>query len=89
MQSLTGHDGRRGYISHTAVLPAHQRQGVGKRLVEIALKALKEQGINKVNLVAFAHNEKGNAFWEKMWFTQRSDLVYRDRALADMVRIDT
>lgn len=86
---LTGHDGRRGYISHTAVLLAHQRQGVGKRLVETALKALKEQGINKVNLVAFARNEKGNTFWEKMGFTQRPDLIYRNRTLTDMVRIDT
>ena len=25
-----------------------------------------QEGINKVNPVAFAHNEKGNAFWEKM-----------------------
>ena len=61
---LTGHDGRRGYISHTAVSPACQRQGIGKQLVEAALAALKMQKINKVNLVAFAHNEKGNAFWE-------------------------
>ena len=59
---LTGHDGRRGYISHTAVSPACQRQGIGKQMVETALKALKAQGINKVSLVAFAHNEKGNAF---------------------------
>lgn len=86
---LTGHDGRRGYISHTAVAPSYQRQGVGKQLVETALNALKAQGINKVNLVAFARNEKGNAFWEKMGFTQRPDLIYRNRTLADMVRIDT
>lgn len=86
---LAGHDGRRGYISHTAVSPAHQRQGVGKQLVEAALNALKQQGIHKVNLVAFAHNEKGNAFWESMGFTQRTDLIYRNRALADMVRMDT
>ena len=86
---LAGHDGRRGYISHTAVSPAHQRQGVGKQLVEVALNALMKQGINKVNLVAFAHNEKGNAFWEKMGFTQRPDLIYRNRTLVDMVRIDT
>ena len=86
---LTGHDGRRGYISHTAVSPAYQRQGIGKQLVDTALNALKEQGINKVNLVAFAHNEKGNAFWEKMGFTQRPDLIYRNRTLVDMVRIDT
>ncbi len=86
---LTGHDGRRGYISHTAVSPAHQRKGVGTQLVKAALNALKEQGINKVNLVAFARNEKGNAFWESMGFTQRTDLIYRNRTLVDMVRIDT
>ena len=86
---LTGHDGRRGYISHTAVSPVHQRQGIGKQLVGAALNALKEQGINKVNLVVFARNEKGNAFWEKMGFTQRPDLIYRNYALVDMVRIDT
>ena len=86
---LTGHDGRRGYISHTAVSPAYQRQGIGKQMVEAALNALKAQGINKVNLVVFARNEKGNAFWEKMGFTQRSDLIYRNRTLVDMVRIDT
>lgn len=86
---LTGHDGRRGYISHTAVSPVHQRQGIGKQLVDSALNALKKEGINKVSLVAFARNEKGNSFWEKMGFTQRTDLIYRNRSLADMVRIDT
>ena len=86
---LTGHDGRRGYISHTAVSPAHQRQGIGKQLVETALKALEQQGIHKVNLVVFSYNEKGNAFWESMGFTTRSDLIYRNRTLTDMVRIDT
>lgn len=86
---LTGHDGRRGYISHTAVSPAHQRQGIGRELVETALKALNEQGIHKVNLVAFSHNEKGNAFWETMGFTTRPDLIYRNRTLTDMIRIDT
>lgn len=86
---LAGHDGRRGYISHTAVSPAHQRQGIGKQLVESAVKALKAEGIHKVNLVVFAHNEQGNVFWEKMGFTERPDLVYRNRTLVDMVRIDT
>lgn len=86
---LTGHDGRRGYISHTAVSPDYRRQGVGRQLVETALNALKAQGINKVNLVAFAHNEQGNAFWEKMGFTTRPDLIYRNKTLADMIRIDT
>lgn len=86
---LSGHDGRRGYISHTAVSPAFQRRGIGKRLVGAALAALREQGIAKVNLVVFARNETGNAFWEKMGFTERPDLVYRNRTLIEMTRIDT
>ena len=86
---LTGHDGRRGYIYHTAVAPDCQRQGTGKKLVDAALEALRDAGITKVALVAFSRNEVGNAFWEKMGFTVREDLVYRNRALVEMTRIDT
>ena len=86
---LCGHDGRRGYISHTAVLPALQRRGTGRALVAAALDALKREHISKVNLVAFQRNERGNAFWEKMGFTTRPDLVYRNRALVELRRIDT
>ena len=85
---LAGHDGRRGYISHTAVREDAQRQGVGTALVEAVLEALQAEGIRKVALVVFARNEKGNAFWEKLGFTGRDDLVYRNKALAELVRID-
>ncbi len=86
---LSGHDGRRGHISHTAVSPAFQRRGIGKALVEAALAALRKQDIAKVNLVVFARNEAGNAFREKLGFTERPDLIYRNRTLAEMTRIDT
>lgn len=36
-------------------------------------------GIRKAALVVFSHNEEGNRFWEKMGFTAREDLVYRNR----------
>ena len=86
---LAGHDGRRGYIYHTAVQPAHQKQGVGHALVQAALTALKSEGVTKVALVAFRRNERGNAFWEKEGFTLREDLSYRNLSLTDMNRIDT
>lgn len=86
---LAGHDGRRGYISHTAVAPNHQRRGIGAQLVEAALDGFKAEGIAKVALVAFARNESGNAFWERQGFTVREDLIYRNRALAEIVRMDT
>lgn len=86
---LCGHDGRRGHISHTAVLPARQGRGIGRALAEAAVEGLRRQGISKVNLVVFRDNEAGNAFWERMGFAARRDLNYRDLALTDMVRMDT
>ena len=86
---LSGHDGRRGFIHHTAVRPDCRKMGLGKQLADAALAALKQEGISKVALVVFAHNEGGNAFWEKMGFTQRQDLAYRNLALRELIRMDT
>ena len=85
---LCGHDGRRGIIQHACVSPDYRRLGIGNRLVELALGALKDEGINKVLLVAFKKNEGGNAFWEAQGFTLREDLNYRNKALTELVRID-
>ena len=86
---IAGNDGRRGYIYHTAVSPDYRRRGIGSKLVTAAMNALKEQGINKAALVVFSKNQDGNRFWEKMGFTVREDLVYRNKAIVEMVRIDT
>ena len=85
---LCGHDGRRGIIQHACVSPDHRRLGIGNKLVELALGALKDEGINKVLLVAFKKNTGGNAFWEAQGFTLREDLNYRNKALTELVRID-
>jgi len=87
---MSGHDGRRGYIHHTAVAVSERNQGIGKRLVEEALSALKNEGINKVAFVVFRKNEMGNAFWERIGFEERTDLVYRNKVIsnAEMKRID-
>ena len=86
---MAGHDGRRGFIYHTAVSPQLRRQGIAARMVERVLETFRTLGIHKVALVVFGQNEDGNRFWEKMGFTVREDLVYRNRALAEMVRTDT
>ena len=86
---LAGHDGRRGTIYHMAVAEAFRRQGVATALVERCLEALRAEGIHKVALVAFKYNEAGNAFWERMGFTVRDDLNYCNRALTELIRIDT
>ena len=86
---IVGNDGRRGYIYHTAVNPQYRKQGIAKSLVDTAMTALQKIGINKAALVVFDRNEIGNDFWEKMGFTVRNDLVYRNKALSEMIRRDT
>ena len=86
---IVGNDGRRGYIYHTAVNPQYRKRGIARQLVETAMQALKQCGINKAALVVFEKNENGNAFWEKIGFTVREDLVYRNKAITEMIRIDT
>lgn len=86
---LCGHDGRRGFIYHTTVKLAYRKQGIGKKLVEAAMNALEEEGIQKTALVVFSHNDTGNAFWEKLGFTSREDLTYRNKLIHQLERIDT
>jgi len=78
---LSGHDGRRGFICHTAVKVCKRKHGIGNALVEAAMEALKNEGINKVALVAYADNVIGNEFWEKQGFAVRTDLTYRDKEI--------
>ena len=86
---MAGHDGRRGYLHHTAVLSAYRNQGIAKTLVEAAMKALEKEGIHKVALVAFKKNEIGNGFWEHIGFVEREDIVYRNKNIHYLDRIDT
>lgn len=78
---LCGHDGRRGYIYHTAVNTDYREKGVGKALVGVALNALKKEKINKVALVTFASNDLGNKFWQSLGFDKRDDLIYRNLSI--------
>ena len=86
---LAGHDGRRGFINHTAVLPDYRKRGIAKKLVDNTMDALDKEGIKKVALVVFKHNEIGNGFWDNIGFTDREDLVYRNKNIHVLDRIDT
>jgi len=75
---LAGHDGYRGFIHHTAVSVSHRGIGIGTKLVNTAVDAIRNEGINKIVLVAFKTNTLGNSFWERRGFSIREDLYYRD-----------
>ncbi|MCD7894992.1 MAG: GNAT family N-acetyltransferase [Erysipelotrichaceae bacterium] len=86
---MAGHDGRRGYIYHTAVSEKYHNHGIASQLVDKVINALYEIGISKVALVVFERNEAGNAFWEKQGFSVRNDLIYRNKSLVEIERMDT
>ena len=86
---MAGYDGRRGYIRHTAVLPDYRNQGIAKRLVDCAVSALDKEGVNKAALVVVEKNDIGNGFWEHIGFEKREDLVYRNKNIHVLNRIDT
>lgn len=78
---LCGHDGRRGYIYHTAVNIEYRGRGIGRTLVNTVINALKKEDINKVALVVFSSNDLGNKFWQSLGFIRRNDLIYRNLSI--------
>ena len=75
---LCGHDGRRGCFYHVCVQKEYRKHGIGKAMAVFCMKALQEEEINKVSLIAFQTNEGGNQFWKKVGWTFRDDLNYYD-----------
>ena len=71
---LAGHDGRRGYIHHLAVLPDHRKMGIGRMLVDNCLKVLKKAGILKCHIFIFNDNVNGQKFWKSIGWTHRNDI---------------
>ncbi len=60
---LCGHEARRGYLHHLAVLPESRRKGLGSSLVDHCLRKLADIGIPQCNIYVLGDNEQGRRFW--------------------------
>ena len=80
---MSGHDGRRAYIGHTAVSLSERNKGIGTDLLNAAIDALKQEGLNLIGLFVFNENKIGNEFWKNKGFSERTDLVFRNKNLTD------
>lgn len=78
---LCGHDGRRGCLYHVCVDKDYRMRGIGKAMVVFCMKALQDEKISKVSLIAFTKNDIGNTFWKQIGWTKREDLNYYDFVL--------
>jgi ribosomal protein S18 acetylase RimI-like enzyme len=72
---LCGNDGRRGYLHHLAIAAEARRQGIGKSLVQACLQRLSDLDIAKCNIFVYADNVAGQAFWKKLGWLGREDLL--------------
>lgn len=80
---LCGHDGRTATFYHVCVREDYREHGIGRAMVSSAIQALREEKINKVNLIAYKDNEIGNHFWSSEGWNRRDDLNYFDLSLND------
>ena len=80
---LCGHDGRRGYLCHLAVLPEYRRQGLGRLLVDRCLAALASLGVPKCNIFLYTDNGPGEQFWKRCGWSAREDLKVLQRRTTD------
>ncbi len=71
---LAGHDGRRGFIHHMAVLPEYRRRRIGHRLAEKAIEMITNDGIDKTHIFCYRNNETGQNFWKNFGFKKREDV---------------
>ena len=69
------HDGRRGTLRHLVVKPECRTGGIGRALVNQALDSLHRAGIDKSLIDVFADNSNAIAFWERMGWEVRKELV--------------
>ena len=80
---LCGHDGRRGYIYHTVVLTEYRGRGIASALVEMAVDALRKEGITRVCLNVMGTNEQGKKFWIGKGWEKKDFLEFYSKAITD------
>jgi N-acetylglutamate synthase len=66
--SLCGHDGRRGLLYHLAVASEYRGRGIGKQILRMGLKGLRESGISRVIILVAKDNLVGQKFWTSQGF---------------------
>lgn len=80
---MCGHDGRRGFLYHLAVLPAYRQRGVGRAMVERCLHALGSLGLLRCNILIYVDNHAGEQFWKRGGWYDRSELKLLQRDITD------
>jgi GNAT superfamily N-acetyltransferase len=66
--------GRAGYIMNVVTVPPYRRRGVGRRMMQVMLTWLAEQGIRRVELHT---TEMGRPLYEELGFVDGNEMQLR------------
>lgn len=72
---LCGHDGRRGYLHHMVISEEYRMKGIGRKLFQKCVDALKEIGIYKCHLFVKKSNIQALEFWKRLNLEERDDIT--------------
>lgn len=74
LRGMSGHDGKRGLIQHLAVEPKERKSGIGTKLLDKCLDALKMEGIIKSHIHVVKDNGLAKDYWINRGWIDRSDI---------------
>ena len=81
--AMFGYDGHRGWLNYFAVLPAFQKQGFGKQLLQRGEQTLIKLGCPKLNLQIRTDNTPAIDFYTATGYTQDAVISMGKRLIDD------
>jgi ribosomal protein S18 acetylase RimI-like enzyme len=70
------HDSSIGHIPNISLTPQSRGQGVGRQLIELALKRFREHGLSHAKIETLAQNEIGNHLYRSVGFKEVAQQVH-------------
>ena len=79
---VAGWDGWRGSVYRLVVAPSVRRQGVGRKLVDEAVRRLSARGARRLAAIVVEDDEAAVAFWSASGWTRQSARLRYVRTIA-------
>ena len=74
--AMVGHDGHRGWVYYVAVDPNRQGKRYGRVIMNAAEDWLRQQGIEKLQLMVRPDNDKVKAFYETLGYGEQQRVIF-------------
>jgi ribosomal protein S18 acetylase RimI-like enzyme len=75
--AMIGEDGHRGWVYYLAVAPEHQRDGLGRAMMDAAEHWLAARGVWKVQLLIRADNASVKRFYDRLGYHDTRTSCYQ------------